>query len=245
MGTVSRESAPRAANFESPETAESAGRASCFFTISHTFFTVSGLACIGALAVLLLVYIIIRTLSLKYKWTNVIILKHKVLLYKTNVPIHNTDTKQLIKWQWQVKQPLSYVDCNQWTWFFFEEVNGRRNHGGWTTIMCMTKFTYLGEVRPNAKALVRLTLLRSGSYLTNKCWKSNHNASEKWLLRGQYFGRFWNFIDWRNYRARNTKACWLQPKRCEAFPINRKGNWSQIRDPAARYLLRHQPQEPN
>lgn len=95
--TVSRESAPRAANFESPETAESSGRASCFFTISHTFFTVSGLAYTGALAILLLVYIVIWTLSLKYKCPNFIILKHKVLLNKTNVPIHNTETKQLIK----------------------------------------------------------------------------------------------------------------------------------------------------
>jgi hypothetical protein len=29
----------------------------------------------------------------------------------------------------------------------------------------MTKFTYLGKVQPNATALIRLTLSRSGSYL--------------------------------------------------------------------------------
>lgn len=49
-GTVSRESAPRAENFDSPVTAEPSGKASCFFTISHTFSTVSGLACTGATA---------------------------------------------------------------------------------------------------------------------------------------------------------------------------------------------------
>ena len=43
--TVSRESAPRAANLDSGVSSDSAGNASCFFTISHTFCTVSGLAC--------------------------------------------------------------------------------------------------------------------------------------------------------------------------------------------------------
>ena len=43
--TVSRESAPSVANFDSPVTSESAGSASCFLTMSHTLFTVSGLAC--------------------------------------------------------------------------------------------------------------------------------------------------------------------------------------------------------
>lgn len=42
--TVSRESAPSVANLDSPLTSRSSGRANCFFTISTTFFTVSGLA---------------------------------------------------------------------------------------------------------------------------------------------------------------------------------------------------------
>ncbi|KAK7262962.1 hypothetical protein RJT34_30545 [Clitoria ternatea] len=42
MDTVSRESTPSAANLESLVTKESSGRASCFLTMSHTFFTVSG-----------------------------------------------------------------------------------------------------------------------------------------------------------------------------------------------------------
>ncbi|KVI08591.1 hypothetical protein Ccrd_013043 [Cynara cardunculus var. scolymus] len=44
-GTVSSESAPSAANFDSPVTAVSSFRASCFLTIPHTFSTVSCLAC--------------------------------------------------------------------------------------------------------------------------------------------------------------------------------------------------------
>uniref|UniRef100_A0A2P2K2M1 Acyl carrier protein 1ic-like isoform X2 n=2 Tax=Rhizophora mucronata TaxID=61149 RepID=A0A2P2K2M1_RHIMU len=44
ISTVSRESAPSCANFDSPETVVSSDNASCFFTILHTLSTVSGLA---------------------------------------------------------------------------------------------------------------------------------------------------------------------------------------------------------
>lgn len=43
--TVSSESAPSAVNLDSPVTGVPSANASCFFTISHTFSTVSGLAC--------------------------------------------------------------------------------------------------------------------------------------------------------------------------------------------------------
>ena len=45
LDTVSRESAPRSENFDSPETTESPGRANCFLTIPQTFSSVSGFAC--------------------------------------------------------------------------------------------------------------------------------------------------------------------------------------------------------
>jgi len=41
---VSRESAPSAENLESPVTVDPSGNANCFFTMSQTFSTVSGLA---------------------------------------------------------------------------------------------------------------------------------------------------------------------------------------------------------
>lgn len=67
--TVSRESAPSAANLDSPVTAESSGSANCFLTISDTFFTVSGLA-----------------------WTKIKIQVHAgyIILNITNVKVHAT-----------------------------------------------------------------------------------------------------------------------------------------------------------